>query len=193
MRKGVEATPARVVAILAFIAAFALPLTLSSAAATPSPANRVVVQLAQGTLTGRIEGDLHVFRGIPYAGAPVGEWRWRPPRPAPSWRGTRDAGEFGPVCPQLLQPAYSKEDLAGRPMSEDCLHLNIWTPEARNGAKRPVMVWLLPGGYTRGDVSMAIYDGRSLAKRGVVVVTLNNRLGIFGVFAHPASRSRTTS
>lgn len=186
MLQSAQATPTRVVAILAFIAAFALPVTLSSAASTPPSADRVVVHFTQGTLAGKVEHGLHVFRGIPYAGAPVGEWRWRPPRPAPSWRGTRDAGEFGPVCPQLLQPAYSKEDLEGRPMSEDCLHLNIWTPEARSDAKRPVMVWLLPGGYTRGDASMAIYDGRSLANRGVVVVTLNNRLGIFGMFAHPA-------
>jgi para-nitrobenzyl esterase len=161
----------------------AVPTSVGTDAASPA---RVVVRLAQGSVAGRVEDGLHVFRGIPFAGAPVGEWRWRPPRPAPTWRGVRDASEFGPVCPQNLQPGYSKEDLEGRPMSEDCLHLNVWTPEVRVGAKRPVMVWLLPGGYTRGDASMAIYDGRALAKRGVVVVTFNYRLGLFGVFAHPA-------
>lgn len=156
-------------------------------ATTPAASSgRIVVQLPQGALAGRDEDGLQVFRGIPFAGAPVGEWRWRPPRPAPQWRGVRDASAFGPVCPQILQPGYTKEDLGNRPMSEDCLQLNVWTPQARAGAKRPVMVWILPGGFTRGDAGMPIYDGRALAKRGVVVVTFDYRLGVFGEFAHPA-------
>lgn len=160
--------------------------TASGGAAVAASPPRVSLQIAQGTLLGRSEQGLQVFRGIPFAGAPVGEWRWRPPRPAPSWRGVRDAGEFGPVCPQILQPGYTKEDLEHRPMSEDCLQLNVWTPQARAGAKRPVMVWILPGGFRAGDGGMAMYDGRALAERGVVVVTFNYRLGIFGEFAHPA-------
>ncbi len=156
------------------------------AAAAAADASRATVQLAQGVLQGRNEDGLQVFRGIPYAGAPVGEWRWRPPRPVSPWRGLRDAGAFGAVCPQILQPGYSQEDLAGRPMSEDCLHLNVWTPQAGTAAKRPVMVWILPGGFRSGDAGMAAYDGRHLARRGVVVVTFNYRLGLFGEFAHPA-------
>lgn len=160
--------------------------TAFGAAGATAPAAGVVVQIAQGALAGRDEHGLAVFRGIPFAGAPVGEWRWRPPRPAPSWRGVRDAGSFGPVCPQVLQPGYSKEALESRPMSEDCLHLSIWTPQARAGARRPVMVWILPGGFRQGDSGMAIYDGSALARRGVVVVSFNYRLGLFGEFAHPA-------
>ena len=174
----------------AAIAAVAPGRERSDAAAATALTGHATVQLAQGALLGRSDEGLQVFRGIPYAGAPVGEWRWRPPRPAPDWRGTRDAGSFGPVCPQILQPGYSKEDLEGRPMSEDCLHLNVWTPQARAGARRPVMVWILPGGFRNGDSGMAVYDGRSLAKRGAVVVTFNYRLGVFGEFAHPAM-SRT--
>lgn len=176
----------------AFVAAANAPRGTPTAAASAAakaasaPQSRVSLQIAQGTLLGRDEQGLQVFRGIPFAGAPVGEWRWRPPRPAPAWRGVRDAGEFGPVCPQVLQPGYTKEDLEQRPMSEDCLQLNVWTPQARAGAKRPVMVWILPGGFRAGDGGMAIYDGRALAQRGVVLVTFNYRLGIFGEFAHPA-------
>lgn len=163
-----------------------LLLAVSTAGAAAPTAAPVTVALPQGTLVGREEDGLQVFRGIPYAGAPVGDWRWRAPRPAPAWRGLRDASAFGPVCPQVLQPAYTKEELGGREMSEDCLHLNVYTPQARTGAKQPVMVWILPGGFTRGDASMSIYDGHALAKRGVVVVTFNYRLGLFGEFAHPA-------
>ena len=95
------------------------------------------LQITQGALLGRVEDGLEVFRGIPYADAPIGPWRWRPPRPAPRWSGLRDAANFGAVCPQLLRPGYTDDELAGRPMSEDCLQLNVWTPQARAGAKRP--------------------------------------------------------
>ncbi|MFO1426395.1 MAG: carboxylesterase family protein [Steroidobacteraceae bacterium] len=142
--------------------------------------------MRQGALQGIENGGVQNFRGIPYAGAPVGEWRWRAPRPAPSWQGVRDASDFGPVCAQVLRPGYTQEPLGGYPMSEDCLHLSVWTPQPRGGAKLPVMVWLLPGGFRSGDVRMSNYDGAALARRGVVVVTFNYRLGIFGEFAHPA-------
>ncbi len=182
----------------ALCALFIAPLALAaapvgtSAPGTPAgvvaPAPRIAVQLTlpQGALLGSREAGLQVFRGIPFAAPPVGEWRWRPPRPAPAWRGVRDAGAFGPVCPQPLVSGYSEEDLGGRPMSEDCLYLNVWSPGTEPAAKRPVMVWLLPGGFTRGDSGMSRYDGQALARRGVVVVTFNYRLGLFGEFAHPA-------
>ncbi len=165
----------------------AAPTATAAAATAPIPQSaQVTLTLPQGALRGVDENGLQVFRGIPFAGAPVGAWRWRPPRPAPSWKGVRDASAFGPVCPQPLRAGYSEEDLASRTMSEDCLYLNVWSPGAQPGAKRPVMLWLLPGGFTRGDASMSRYDGSALAKRGVVVVTFNYRLGLFGEFAHPA-------
>jgi para-nitrobenzyl esterase len=171
---------------------FAAPLGLAATPPAPpasvgsAPLARVAVTVPQGTLLGTREDGLQVFRGIPFAAAPVGEWRWRPPRPAPAWRGVRDAGAFGPVCPQPLRAGYSEEDLGGRPMSEDCLHLNVWSPEPAASRKHPVMLWLLPGGFTRGDSGMSRYDGSALARRGVVVVSFNYRLGLFGEFAHPA-------
>jgi para-nitrobenzyl esterase len=172
----------------ALAAALLLP-AVGAAATPPAPVaspSRATVTIPQGTLLGTLENGLQVFRGIPYAGAPVGEWRWRPPQPAPRWRGVRDASAFGPVCPQPLGAEAAPDGLAARPMSEDCLHLAIWTPDTRAAARLPVMLWLLPGGFTRGDYGMSRYDGRALAKRGVVLVSFNYRLGLFGEFAHPA-------
>jgi len=145
-----------------------------------------IVTIAQGSLRGSAEGSLHVFRGIPFAAPPVGEHRWRPPLPAAAWRGVRDATRFGDVCPQILRAGYSLESLRARPMSEDCLHANVWTPRAQPEAGLPVMVWILPGSFMMGDGGMEHYDGSTLAGDGVVVVTFNYRLGLFGLFAHPA-------
>ncbi len=148
----------------------------------------VVIQLQQGKLRGLAVADVASFKGIPFAAPPVGGLRWRPPQPAPGWRGTRDASVFGNVCPQLLSAGYSAEVLGERPMSEDCLYLNVWTGAPHPESRRPVMVWILPGSFKQGDASMPRYDGRALARQGVVVVTFNYRLGMLGQFAHPALR-----
>lgn len=169
-------------ALLSVVTAQAEAAPATVAASQPAP----VVTIAQGSLRGALEQGLMVYRGIPFAAPPVGELRWRAPQPAPVWRGVRDATRLGPVCPQLLREGYSLETLGGRPMSEDCLHLNVWTADVSAGARRPVMVWILPGGFTVGDAGMERYDGRVLATQGVVVVTFNYRLGMFGTFAHPA-------
>ena len=145
-----------------------------------------VVTITQGSLRGAVEQGIKVYRGIPFAAAPVGNLRWRAPQTAPSWSGVRDATRFGPVCPQLLREGYSLETLGGRPMAEDCLHVNVWTADVSPATRRPVMVWILPGGFTVGDAGMERYDGRVLATQGVVVVTFNYRLGMLGTFAHPA-------
>ncbi|MET9381623.1 carboxylesterase family protein [Streptomyces sp. NPDC002928] len=123
-----------------------------------------------------------VFRGIPYAAAPVGEGRFRPPRPAPSWTGTREAAAFGPICPQA--PNSEAAD-TGLPMSEDCLSLNVWTGAADAGQRRPVLVWIHGGGFRTGTGASARYDGEPLARKGLVVVTFNYRLGALGFLATP--------
>ena len=141
-----------------------------------------VVTVEGGAVAGRATDDLRIFQGIPYAAPPVGDRRWRAPAPVLSWQGTRDATRFGAAC---MQPSGRKEAWAQvGPTSEDCLFLNIWQP-AKPG-KYPVMVFLHGGGFTYGSAGVPLYDGAALARRGVVVVTLNYRLGVLGFFAHPA-------
>jgi para-nitrobenzyl esterase len=127
-------------------------------------------------VTGR-DSSITVFKGIPYAEAPVGDLRWTAPRSKANWKGVRKAAEFGNACSQTF--AKTKR------ISEDCLCLNIWTPAQSGSATLPVMVWIHGGGFVVGSTSEPLYDGEELAKKGVVVVTINYRLGIFGFFAHP--------
>lgn len=139
--------------------------------------------VAQGVLSGRRGDGVESFKGVPYARPPVGALRWRAPRPAEAWSGVRDAGEVGAICVQA--PANGDPGVGPLPMSEDCLTLNIWTPSRREGPL-PVMVWIHGGGYNNGSGTAALYDGAALARRGVVVVTINYRLGRLGFFDHPA-------
>ena len=135
------------------------------------------VRLDTGMISGATTSspDVRAFKGIPYAAPPVGDLRWRAPKPAAHWEGTRAADQFGPVC---MQGGNQK-------MSEDCLYLNVWTGAKAAGEKRPVMLWIYGGGYTNGSGSQPMYDGEALAKKGAVVVTFNYRLGVFGFFSHP--------
>jgi para-nitrobenzyl esterase len=135
-----------------------------------------------GEVAGVIQGDAAVFKAIPYAAPPVGPLRWAPPRPPLPWTGVRDASQFGAICPQ---PAGARR-LDPSKASEDCLTLNIWTPAARPAKPMPVMVWLHGGGYETGSGSDPLYDGKAFARDGVVLVTINYRLGVLGFFAHPA-------
>ncbi len=148
-----------------------------------------VVETSLGTLEGehvaRDDGVL-VFRGVPYAEAPVGENRWRAPVNRASWEGTRSAATFGPACWQRLTPASSIYTRGELDRDEDCLYLNIWTAAEQASEARPVMVWFHGGGHTGGWSSARIFDGTALAKKGVVLVTINYRLGPFGFLAHPA-------
>lgn len=142
-----------------------------------------VAHTSYGTLRGDAREDVVVFRGVPYAAAPVGERRWRPTQPAVRWAGVRDATAFGPIAPQDIAP----ERLAkrGLTMSEDCLTLNVWTPAA-DDRRRPVLVFLHGGGQTQGHGSASLLDGARLARRGdVVVVTVNFRLGVLGSLYAP--------
>lgn len=143
-----------------------------------------VVETKDGSLQGVVEGDVTVFRGIPYAQPPIGELRFRPPRPAEPWTGVRDCDTFGFVAPQPQGQAMAGQSTPEE-QSEDCLHLNVWTPACDDGA-RPVMVWIHGGAFVTGSGSGAFYRGQHLAARGdVVVVTINYRLGALGFLAHP--------
>ncbi len=160
-------------------------LLLALAPASPGhAADRPQVRVSEGLLAGEWRGDLRVFRGIPYAAPPVGARRWRPPAPPEAWQGVRKAAAFGAAC---AQPAYPDDSVyfePPAPMSEDCLTLNIWTPKA--AAKAPVIVWIHGGALLRGTSASALYDGGEYAKRGIVFVSINYRLGVLGWFAHPA-------
>lgn len=164
---------------LAIACAFALPI---AHAAPSSP----LVRIAQGALRGVVDQEIESFRNIPYVAPPVGELRWRAPAAAPHWSGERDATRFGAICPQTRRIDGVTPD---RSMNEDCLQLNIWTRDHASPKRMPVMVWLLPGGFTSGDAGMARYDGTAIAREGIVVVSFNYRLGILGEFAHPALRA----
>ncbi|MBX9790844.1 MAG: carboxylesterase family protein [Pirellulales bacterium] len=136
-------------------------------------------------------GDVRVFRGIPYAASTAGANRWRSPQPVDPWDDVRACDNFGPACPQ---PAYPKESIYYRepePQGEDCLCLNIWTAAGDAAERRPVMVWIHGGALTRGSGAVNVYDGTALARQGVVVVTINYRLGPFGFFAHPELSSES--
>jgi para-nitrobenzyl esterase len=142
------------------------------------------VKTANGFVEGTTEKDgLRVFKGIPFARPPVGDLRWQPPQPAGDWDGVRKADRFGPRAMQL--PVFGDMVFRSDGISEDCLYLNVWTP-ARSGDERlPVLVYFYGGGYVAGDGSEPRYDGASMARKGVVAVTVNYRLGVFGFLAHP--------
>ncbi len=150
-------------------------------------ADPVVRETPQGKIQGALTGaskTIQAYKGIPYAVPPVGERRWQPAEPAPAWKGVRDGSSYSPVCHQLPYPEVSIFFNPAPVASEDCLYLNVWTG-AQAGDNAPVMVWIHGGGLTRGSGSNPAYDGAALAEKGVVVVTLNYRLDIFGHFAHP--------
>lgn len=144
------------------------------------------IMTAEGELRGCMDDDLFVFKGIPYAAAPVGALRWRPPQPVTPWHQVRDATAFGASGWQ--NRTYCQAVGGGDPgeFSEDCLYLNVWTPDVEPSTPLPVMVWLHGGGYTIGAGGLVPYSGKPLASLGAVVVTLNYRLGHLGFFAHPA-------
>jgi para-nitrobenzyl esterase len=136
-----------------------------------------------GLVTGAEEAGVVRFTGIPYAAAPVGKLRWRPPQPVVPWQGNRAAVEFGHDC---LQTPFPYDSAPSRvKFDEDCLYLNVWKPA--HGAKNlPVMVWIHGGGFVNGGSSPAVYDGTEFGRSGVVLVSFNYRLGKLGFFAHPA-------
>lgn len=173
----------RAVAALVAAALGALLPNALCEAATPAPTR---IDLAAGSIEGADSAfkdvPLRSFRGIPYAAPPVGELRWKPPQPVSAWAGVRDAKQFGARCMQL--PLF-RLDFRTSEMSEDCLFLNVWTPARTTGEKLPVLVYFYGGGFAAGDSSEPRYDGAALAARGIVTVTVNYRLGVFGFLALP--------
>ena len=166
----------RIATIIAAI--FLVPAITSAAAGKVG----VIVNAPAGPVKGTAQNGLHVFKGIPYASAPTGDARWKPPAPAPGWKEAFDATAFGPACVQPVTGGNIYAETLS-PMSEDCLILNVWT--SKDARDAPVIVWIHGGALTRGASSQIVYDGVALAKRGVVVVSINYRLGMLGYFAHP--------
>ncbi len=140
--------------------------------------NRIIVDTQSGRMRGVRENGLLVFKGIPYAAAPVGELRWQPPQRVRPWTGTRSAEAFGAIAPQIRMPmGIMRPNAPEEPQDEDCLYLNVWTP-GLDGTRWPVMVWVHGGGFSNGSGSSPEHHGNVLAKRGnIVVVTINYRLG----------------
>ncbi len=163
-----------------------LALTLACNGDEPVEPLTSTVATELGVVEGtRLDSGVLRFSGIPYAAPPVGELRWQAPRPATAWDGSRAATEFSPACWQPLSPPGSFYDSGPIERSEDCLYLNVWTGADHAEAALPVMVWIHGGGLQTGTGSTPLYDGESLAGRGVVLVTINYRLGPMGFLAHP--------
>ena len=166
--------------------------TITTPAAIPDP-----VAVSTGRLSGvTLPSGVRAFKGIPFAAPPVGDLRWKEPQPPAKWEGVRKAEQFSNVCVQPSQlnrvPNNVTVDLPDSPKtSEDCLYLNVWTAASRANERLPVMVWIFGGAYTEGGGSSKHNDGENLAKKGVVLVTFNYRLGPFGFFAHPELTSES--
>src|SRR5215469_2755528 len=129
-----------------------------------------------------------VFKGIPYAAPPVGDLRWRAPKPVLAWQGVRKADQFGNSCIQNIvteRKPWTYEFMTHTEINEDCLYLNVWTPAKSANERLPVYIYIHGGGNTEGSGAVPAYDGEGLAKKGIIVVTVNYRLGIFGFFTHP--------
>ena len=141
------------------------------------------VKTANGILEGTSESGINVFRGVSFAAPPVGDLRWREPQPVKNWSGIRKAYHFGPKAMQL--PIFGDMSFRSDGTNEDCLYLNVWTPSKNGKDKLPVLVYFYGGGFMAGDGSEPRYDGESMARRGIVSVTVNYRLGVFGLLSHP--------
>ncbi|NCI46220.1 carboxylesterase/lipase family protein [Sediminibacterium soli] len=160
-------------------ASFALSLSLYAAIA-----QHPQVRIANGLLEGGMEkSGIRSFKGIPFAQPPVGDLRWKEPQPVANWQGVRKADHFGNN--PMQKPIFGDMRFRSAGMSEDCLYLNVWTPATSAKEKLPVLVYFYGGGLMAGDGSEGRYDGESMAKKGIVALTVNYRLGVFGFFAHP--------
>ncbi len=164
--------------LMLFAIAFALAFS------GPTLAANDVIRVEGGLISGVATDGVRSFKGIPFAAPPAGDLRWKPPQPVIPWTGVRKCDVFGPQCPQAPYPQTSMYYSPPQKQSEDCLYLNVWT-SARAGERRPVMVWIHGGALTRGSGANRVYDGTALAKKGVVLVTVNYRLGVLGYLAHP--------
>jgi para-nitrobenzyl esterase len=169
--------------------ALALPILTAALITGALPAqaakdNHPRVKVAGGVLEGRIEDNgVRSFKGVPFAAAPVNALRWQSPQPGAPWTGVRQADGFASRCMQ--QPLFADMVFRSPGVSEDCLYLNVWAPAKHGAAKLPVLVYFYGGGFVAGDASEPRYDGASMARQGIIAITVNYRLGVFGFMAHP--------
>jgi para-nitrobenzyl esterase len=148
------------------------------------PANTMLqVKTANGFVEGTDESGIRVFKGVPFAAPPVGDLRWREPQPVKNWQGVRKADKFGPRAMQ--RALFGDMNFRSNGVSEDCLYLNVWTPSKTGKKNLPVLVYFYGGGFVAGDGSEPRYEGESMARRGIVAITVNYRLTVFGFLAHP--------
>jgi para-nitrobenzyl esterase len=173
--------------ILKRLLVFSLSLfiTVASFTQTKSP----VVKTDAGLVSGVTDDNINIFKGIPFAAPPVGELRWKAPQPVQPWQGTKQCDTFS-ASPMQAAPVpfsmWSEEFLIRKePISEDCLYLNVWTSSTSSNKKLPILVWIYGGGFSSGGANVPIYDGEAMAEKGIVFVSMNYRVGIFGFFAHP--------
>ena len=147
------------------------------------------IKIQHGLISGSVNGQISIYKGIPFAAPPVGDLRWKTPQPVNNWAGVKKCTAFS-ASPFQPTPApfycWSEEFIAPpQPLSEDCLYLNVWTGAKSAQEKRPVFVWIYGGGFNSGSAACAIYDGEEMAKQGVIFVSINYRVGLFGFMAHP--------
>jgi para-nitrobenzyl esterase len=178
------------VAAAAVVAVSVWPSGRDTRAQISAPVLAGPVRVQQGLVTGTAGRSraVTVFKGVPFAAPPVGAGRWRAPQPVAAWTGTRAATHFSPSCIQTIvegKHPWSYEFMAHGEVSEDCLYLNVWTPARTTADRLPVFVFIHGGANVEGSGSIPVYDGEGLASKGLVVVTINYRLGIFGFLAHP--------
>ena len=177
---------------LILISLFAIPCV---AVAQRSNDSAPVVKTAHGMIEGVDDAGIRVFKGIPFAQPPIGDRRWQAPQPVQSWEGIRSAKQFSPR--PMQRPIFGDMNFRSDGMSEDCLYLNVWTPAKTKDERLPVLVYFYGGGFVAGDGSEPRYDGESMAREGIVALTVNYRLNVFGFFAHPeltsASPHRSSS
>lgn len=177
-------SPKNLIGKLLFITSALLALCITGTAQQATKNEKPVK-----TDVGLISGDpttppgVRAFKGVPFAQPPVGDLRWKPPQPVKNWTGVRKAEQFGPRCMQ--RPIFGDMGFRSNGMSEDCLYLNVWTPAKSGNERLPVLVYFFGGGFMAGDGSEPRYDGESMARKGIVAITVNYRLGVFGFFAHP--------
>jgi para-nitrobenzyl esterase len=177
-------------------AVFSVLLAIGGTALPSAAAIRQPVKVEGGLVSGVAADDpsVTVFKGIPYAAPPVGSLRWRAPQAPAAWKGVRKADQFSASCIQNIVPErkpWTYEFMTHGEISEDCLYLNIWTPAKSTVEKLPVFFWMYGGGNVEGSAAVPVYDGESLAKKGLVVVTINYRLGVLGFLTHPELTKET--
>jgi para-nitrobenzyl esterase len=155
----------------------------------PQTLSSTAVKVQEGIVEGTIEDGIIIYRGIPFAEPPVGDMRWKAPKPVKNWKGVLKADKFAPACPQQLNIVTAYYTKYG--MSEDCLYLNIWKPESSRVKKLPVVVWIHGGGFNMGSTSQDATTGENLARKGVIVVSIGYRIGALGFLAHPELSSES--